>query len=224
MASVLQSATVSDSAKKVGRRDVLATLAAGVAGAVAAPSVTAQESHAHPAATQATGAQTAAPDQSAPRFLDEHRRRMLDGLAERIVPGSRASGVPDLLDRVLAVEPAQAQRRFLNALGAFDREARDRHAKGWIELTEAQQVEIVRAASTLASARPVTPGWKRGDPIDRPAQPNPPANLRDHFEHLRDWIQRAYYTTAAGMKELGFTGRMAFPSFPGCQHPGNDHR
>lgn len=213
-----------DSPKTVRRRDVLTTLAAGVAGAVAAPSVAAQESHALPAETQSPPAQPGAADQSVPRVLDEHRRKMLDGLAEQLVPGSRAAGVPDLLDRVVAVEPAGAQRRFLNALGAFDREARDRHARGWLEITDDQQLEILRAASTLASSRPAAPGWKRGDPVDRPSAPTPPANLRDHFDHLRDWVQRAYYTTPAGMKELGFTGRMAFPSFPGCPHPGTDHR
>jgi hypothetical protein len=214
---------VPDRSKKVGRREVLTTIAAGMAGAVAAPGLSAQESHAHTDGTQAATSQAAATDQP-PRILDEHRRKMLDGLAEQLLPGSRAAGVPDLLDRVLAVEPANAQRRFLNALGAFDREARDRHARGWLEITGDRQIEIVRAASILAPSRPPAPGWKRGDPVDRPAAPATPANLRDHFEHLRDWIQRAYYTTAAGMKELGFTGRMAFPNFPGCPHPGNDHR
>ena len=207
------------------RREMLASLAAGLTGAVAVPGLAAQESHTHPAGAQDPPAQTGAPTQTAPRILDEHRRKMLDDLAERLVPGSRAAGVTDLLDRVVAVEPAQAQRRFLNALGAFDRESRDRHTKGWLELADAQQVEILRAASTLASSRPSAPGWKRGDPVERPAAPPaPPANLRDHFDHLRDWVQRAYFTTAAGMKELGFTGRMAFPAFPGCPHPGDDHR
>jgi hypothetical protein len=208
------------------RREMLTSLAAGVAGAVAAaPGLAAQESHTHPAGAQDPPAQTGAANQAAPRLLDEHRRKMLDDLAERLVPGSRAASVTDLLDRVVAVEPAQAQRRFLNALGAFDREARDQHSKGWLELTDTQQVEILRAASTLAPSRKPAPGWKRGDPVDRPAgPPAPPANFRDHFDHLRDWVQRAYFTTAAGMKELGFTGRMAFPAFPGCPHPGNDHR
>jgi len=222
---MLQFASVPDNPQKLRRRDMLATLAAGVAGAVAAPGIAAQESHAHQGATPDAAAQAGAPDQNAPRILDEHRRKMLDDLAERLVPGSRAAGVTELLDRVVAVEPAQAQRRFLNALGAFDREARDRHAKSWLELADAQQVEILRAASTLPSSRKPAPGWKRGDPVERPAgPPAPPANLRDHFDHLRDWVQRAYFTTAAGMKELGFTGRMAFPAFPGCPHPGNDHR
>lgn len=212
---------MADKSARIPRRDALATLAAGVAGAVAAPGVVARQHDGHEA--PAAPAQAATDTQSGPRLLDEHRRRMLDGLAEQLVPGSRAAGVPDLLDRVMAVESSQAQRRFLNALGAFDREARDRHAKGWLEISADQQLEILRAASTRAPSRSPAPGWKRGEPVDRPAAPSVPANLRDHFDHLRDWIQRAYFTTAAGMKELGFTGRMAFPAFPGCPHPGNNH-
>lgn len=206
------------------RRDLLTSLAAGVAGAVVSPGLT-THSHASedaPPQTTAKPAPAATPPPS--RLLDNHRRDMLAGLADRILPGTRAAGVASLLDRVLAVEPLSVQRRFLNALGAFEREARDRHAKGWAEITGAEQVEILRTASTQASARPVSPGWTRGQPIERPAATDEvPANLRDHFDHLKDWVQRAYFTTAAGMKEYGFTGATAFESFPGCPHPGNVH-
>ncbi len=216
---------MSDSPRTVKRRDVLASLAAGVAGAVAAPGLSAREADRQAAATaqNRTGAAERTDAQAAPRLLDDHRRAMLAGLADQILPGAGAAGVADLLDRVLAVEPASAQRRFLDALGAFDREARDRHGRGWTEVTESQQVEILRAASTLASSRPEAPPWTRGQPIQRPTGPQLPANLRDHFDNLKDWIRRAYVTTAPGMEELGFTGRMGFPSFPGCPHPGADH-
>jgi hypothetical protein len=205
--------------KTIRRRDLLTGLAAGVAGAVVMPGAAAQT---HEPDHTATGSRVPA-DQATPRLLDDHRRAMLDGLADQLIPGARAAGVADLLDRVLAVEPATAQRRFLNALGAFEREARDRHGKGWMEITSAQQVEVLRAASTQESAKPVTPGWTRGQPIERPEAPSAPANLRDHLDHLKDWVQRAYLTTAAGMKEFGFTGDIAFERFPGCPHPGNTH-
>jgi hypothetical protein len=208
---------------KVRRREVLASLAAGVAGAMSAPELAARQPVSQ--ATQPAPSATTAADRTVPRLLDDHRRAMLAGLADLILPGARAAGVADLLDRVLAVEPPQAQRRFLNALGAFDREARDRHARAWTEISAPQQIEILRAASTLASSRPAMPAWTRGQPVERPAAaPPPPANLRDQFDHLKDWIQRAYQTTPAGMKELGFTGQLAFPEFPGCAHPGGEHR
>lgn len=207
---------------KLKRRDVLASLAAGMAGAVAPRSATAEPGLQTGAAATAGGARAA--DQAVPRLLDDHRRAMLAGLADEILPGAGAARVADLLDRVLAVEPAAARRRFLNALGAFEREARDRHGRGWTEISRAQQTEILREASTQASARSPSPPWTRGQPVERPPQPPaPPANLRDHFDHLKDWIQRAYSTTAVGLKELGFTG-MVFPAFPGCTRPGDDQR
>ena len=200
----------------VGRREVLTSLAAGVTGAVAVPGASAIEP---------TSQEAGAREPAQARLLDEHRRTMLAGLAEQLVPGSSAASVPDLLDRVMAVESLQTRTRVLNALGAFDREARDRHGRGWLEIDAVQQVEILRAASTLASARPALPPWTRGQPVDRePETPEPPANLRDHFDHLRDRVVRAYATTEPGMAELGFTGRMVFPTFPGCPHPGDDHR
>lgn len=204
----------------VGRREVLTSLAAGITGAVAVPAAAAPGAPALEPTKQEPGAR----EQAIPRLLDDHRRKLLSGLAEQLVPGSSAAGVPDLLDRVMAVEPLQARTRFLNALGAFEREARDRHARGWLEIGDAQQFEILRAASTLASARPAPPPWTPGQSVEREQTPTPPANLRDHFDHLRDRIVRAYATTAPGLKELGFTGRMVFPTFPGCTHPGNDHR
>lgn len=214
---------VSDFPKTIGRRDLLTGLAAGVAGAVVAPDLSA---HTHgadtPADQAARSTQPAAP--ALPRFLDDNRRAMLTGIADEIMPGARAAGVGTLLDRVLAVESASAQGRFRNALFAFEHEARDRHGKGWMELTAIEQTEILRAASTQRSAKPVTPPWTPGEPIEQPeAPPDPPANLRDHFDHLKDWVQRAYFTTAPGMKEFGFTGDIAFEAFPGCPHKGDTH-
>ncbi len=142
-----------------------------------------------------------------------------------MIPGSAAAGVVDLLDRVMAVEPVEEQKRFLNALGSFEREARDRYSLGFLEIEDSQQREILEAASTLPSAQPPPAPWTKGQPIARePEGPPAPANLRDHFDHLRALLARAYYATETGMKELGFTGRMAFPSLPGCTHPGGDHR
>jgi hypothetical protein len=220
---------VSDPAKTIRRRELLAGLAAGVAGAVVMPGVAAHtragadRARINDAGQTPAGSPSAA-DPALPRLLDDHRLAMLGGIADQLMPGARATGVAGLLDRVLAVESAAAQRRFLNALGAFERDARDRHGKGWMEISGAQQEEILGAASALASARPPSPAWSRGQPIERPdGSPSLPANLRDHLDHLKDWVQRAYFTTAAGMKEFGFAGATAFESFPGCPHPGDVH-
>jgi hypothetical protein len=165
-------------------------------------------------------------DESYPGILDDHGRALLARLAEQMVPGSEGAGVVDLLDRVMAAEPMEDRRRFLNALGAFEREARLRHGQGWLELDQRVQQEILAAASTLAPSRPDRSPWTKGQPIEiepPELEDDRPANLRDHFDRLRNGIARAYYATEPGMKELGFTGRMAWSSLPGCAHPGSDH-
>jgi hypothetical protein len=199
----------------IGRRDVLQSLATGIAGAMTAPGAAA-----HGSTQEASG-------QVEPflRLLDDHRLAVLARIADQLVPGSGAAGVAELLDRVMAVEPLSDRTRFLSALGAFEREARDRHARGWLEIDESQQVEILRHASTLPPARPVPRPWTKGDPLElEPPGPPPPSNLRDHFDRLRELVARAYYATEPGMKELGFAGRMAWPAFPGCAHSADDHR
>ena len=206
----------SEPSARIGRRGVLQSLATGLAGAAVTPHAAALER-----STQPTGGR----EEQVPRLLDDHRRAMLTGLAEQIVPGSGAAGVADLLDRVMAVEAREDQTRFLSALGAFEREARDRHHRGWLEIDESQQREILRAASTLPPGEPLPPAWSKGQPLaPEPPGPPPPANLRDHFDRLRDLVARAYYATEPGMKELGFTGRMAWASPAGCTHPGDEHR
>jgi hypothetical protein len=199
----------------VGRRDVLQSLAAGLTAAVARPASSAPE--------QATGQE--AQDASLPRLLDDHRRALLARLSEQLVPGSEAAGVVDLLDRVMAVETHETQIRFLGALGAFEREARVRHARGFLEIEEREQQEILRIASTLPPSQPEPASWTKGQPlVVSSSSPPPPANLRDHFDRLRNLVARAYYATEPGMKELGFTGKMAWSSLPECNHTGDDHR
>ena len=147
------------------------------------------------------------------------RTRHAGGLAEQLVPGSSAAGVPALVDRVLAVDPPDVLRRFRNALGAFEREARARHSRPWLKLTADERTALLQEASTAAPAVPKRPGWRPGEPVLPPAsspRPVPPPTLRDHFDELRDMVARAYYATEAGAKELGWTGYDVFERLPTC--------
>lgn len=65
--------------------------------------------------------------------------------------------------------------------------------------------------SNLADA-----GEDEATPRTRSATPN----LRDYFDHLKDWISMAYYSSEPGMKELGWTGDNFFATFTGCNHAG----
>jgi Gluconate 2-dehydrogenase subunit 3 len=213
----------SESSASIPRRELLQGLATGLAGVVVGPSASALAAPAVPATTQESGA-AGTGETAAPRILDDHGRATLESIAEQLIPGSAGAGVVDLLDRVMAVEPADDRRHFLSALGAFEREARVRQAKSWLELDGPMQQEILKDASTAASSRPERPAWTKGQPIVVPPREASPLTLRDHFELLRERVARAYYATEPGMKELGFSGRMVWTSFPGCSHSDDAHR
>lgn len=143
-------------------------------------------------------------------FLDPHQNETLIVLAERIIPASGNTEVNRFIDLLLSVDTQDAQRKFLGSLGAFDAESMKRHARPFKDLTENQQNEILTAASTEEPGR----AEKSGEP------PAPHVTLRDHFENVKGRVVGAYYSSEVGMRELGWTGLVMFPSFPGCEHSG----
>ena len=152
----------------------------------------------NPAAIQ-QAQQRAAVTATPPIFLDDHQAKTLQVLAEAIVPGSTAARVGPFIDQLLAVDSAANQRAFLGALGAFDMLAINRHGSPWIGTTSSQQDTLLREAST-ADAKA--------------------SALRAHFQHLKDWIAGAYYSSETGMRELGWDGNVVHAQLPGCTHPG----
>jgi hypothetical protein len=190
----------------IGRREMLQRLIGTVGAGFSLPGLAA----AHPLRAHLLDPErVAAADASAargepPRFLDAAQLATLTFLAERIVPGSTTAGVAPFIDRLLAVDKAAHQKEFLDALRAIDAEAAARFQHPWQALGAQAQTELLTAVSTLAPAAP--------------AEPRTP-NLRDHFDHLKGWIAGAYYSSEAGMRELGFTGALFFTAFPGCEHP-----
>jgi hypothetical protein len=143
--------------------------------------------------------QRAANTPSTPAFLDSHQFKTLDVLAEAIVPGSTKAKVGPFIDQLLAVDSPANQRAFLGALGAFDMAAINRHGTAWIGITPAQQDALLRDASTADEKT---------------------SALRAHFQHLKDWIAGAYYSSETGMRELGWDGNVVHAQLPGCTHPG----
>jgi gluconate 2-dehydrogenase subunit 3-like protein len=204
----------------VGRRQVLQGLLAGVSAAI--PGAT----RAHPmspapasaAAVQAATAKAQAADWK-PEFLDPHQLATLQALCERIVPGSLAARSDRFVDSLLAVDTRENQRRFLSALGAMDADASRRFGKPFKMLSEAQQVEVLGASAHDKPGREDwvwTPGT-----IMRQPEPTPPKTTpRDHFDLLKKSIATAYYSSEAGVKELGSTGQQFFATFPDCAHEG----
>jgi hypothetical protein len=96
--------------------------------------------------------------------------------------------VPEFLDRLLAVESTETQKRVTQAIGAFEREAREAHGKPWKALTPPQATALL----TNISQRP-----------DSDA-------ARQAFEGVKGAVAETYFSTEVGMKELGWDGSVTF--------------
>ena len=148
-----------------GRRAVLQGLLGGVGAGLALPlGAETHPVHQHLAdAAKVDRAKAQAKDAAwKAEFLDAHQFATLSALAESILPGSVASGSDRFIDQLLAVDSRENQARFLTALGAFEGEARTRFGRPWKALTEAQQVEVLTAASTMAAEAPPRRGRPGG--------------------------------------------------------------
>jgi hypothetical protein len=206
-----------DDQPDLGRREVLQRIAMSVGGMLGFPLVAAAhpiQHHLRDAALVAVADAKANAPEYAPEFLDPHQFETLQMLAERIVPGSSEARSAPFIDQLLTVATAEGQRAFLQALGAFEQLAIARARVAWTRLTEQQQNDLLTLASTEK------PGAARDA---RGASGGAHVTIRDHFEHLKGWIVGAYYSSERGMRELGWTGRVFFPTFPGCDHPDGHH-
>lgn len=202
----------------IGRRALLQTLAGGAAGALALPTL----AGAHPIAEHLHDqAKVTAADQKAkatnwkPSYLDAHQVETVRVLSEKIVPGSTAAKSAEFIDALLSVETEENQRAFLQALGAFEGLAIAQAKKPWKSLTDADQIALLTKASTATSGTPPGPPALFGG---KPPGPDRVVTIRDHFETLKGWISGAYYSSEAGMRELGWTGNVIHEKFAGCEH------
>ena len=127
-------------------------------------------------------------------FLDKHAFETLTILGEQIVPGSRAAKVPEFLDRLLAVESTDTQKRFVQSIGEFERQAREAQGKPWKALTAPEATAIL----TKMSEAPGSEGTRRA------------------FETIKGGVAETYFATEAGLKELGWNRSVMFASPIAC--------
>jgi hypothetical protein len=179
---------------RVGRRAVLQTLASGVGAAVFVSQASAQAHHAASPAAKSADNATTATTESGLLFLDRHAFDTLAILGEQIVPGSRAAQVPEFLDRLLAVESTETQKRFTQALGAFEREARAAHGLPWKALTAEQATALLTKISMLPASDAI----------------------RNAFDGVKGAVAETYFASEVGLKELGWNGGVAFAAPTAC--------
>jgi hypothetical protein len=130
-----------------------------------------------------------------PLFLSAQQFAALDVLSEAIVPGSRRAQSAVFIDLLLSADTREAQQMFANSLSAFELASQNNLHSAIISLSPSQLHDLLTSLSALDSA--------------------------DHkqFNHLKDWIAGAYYSSEIGMRELGWTPDRVFPAFPTCPHP-----
>jgi hypothetical protein len=213
----------------IGRRQVVRGLLTGAGAGLAIPGLAGAHplaEHAHHPERIETAQEKAKDPAGSPEFLEPYPFAMLDTLGERIVPGAGAAGCALFIDTLLAVGTRDERQRFLTALGAIDGAARDRFGVPWSGLTEPQQDELLTAASTALPGREDRawrPASSVADHLARVQAEKAPITLRDQFDHLKAWVMGAYYSSEAGLRDLGYDGPVFADSFPGCPHPGGHH-
>jgi len=210
----------------LSRRAALQSLAAGLGASIAVPGLSEASDHPVHKHVAAVAEQAAKPGAAAkpaaaykPTTFDAHQFATVVVLSELIVPGAKASGSPEFLDKLLTVESAETRRRFISALGAFEGAALKAKQKPFKDLAQADQIALLTEASTgQPSRQPVF--WKKGDPIPVPEPPAGPMTLRDHFDHIKGWVSGIYFASEPGLKELGYTGNVFHEKYPDCEHDG----
>jgi hypothetical protein len=144
-----------------------------------------------------------------PVFLNPQQNETLSALSESIVPGSTKAQVDRFIDLLLSVDKAERQQEFVESLAAFESESQKRFGKPFPSLDASQKDTLLTDASAQsleAKSSEAGVGEKH-------------TALGGHFENLKGWINGAYYSSEAGMRELGWTGDYVFEGFPGCTHP-----
>jgi hypothetical protein len=189
--------------RRLTRREMVQRLLAGAGAGAAWPLIAAGHPiHEHFADPEILAAadKLAAVDWK-PLFLSATQNEELIPLAESMVPGSTGAFVNRFIDLLLSVDTVANQKKFVESLAAMDAEAKKRFGRSFPALDAAQKDALLTSASTKA-----------------PNDDRAAAELRAHFENLKGWISGAYYSSEAGMRELGWTGEFAFASYPGCEH------
>jgi hypothetical protein len=118
-------------------------------------------------------------------------------------PAASAVGVPDFIDEwVSAPYPQQQEDRasILSGLEWLEHQSRERFGSSFASATEQQRTEIVDA---IASARPSEATAELEDKTE-------------FFRRFRYLTVGAFYTTEAGMEDVGYIGNVAISGeYPG---------
>lgn len=166
-------------------------------------------------------AQTAAPLGWTPKALSLKQARVLDTVAELIVPptdtpGAREAGVPQFVDRAVGDYCTQADAQAIRAgLDRMDVDARGVHGAGFVSLRPEQQIALLTRYDAEASRPDASaPGAPRDIETGLTARSSgaaaTPVNPR-FFSVLKDLVTVGYFTS-----RLGATKAVIYVPVPGA--------
>jgi len=208
----------SEPQKRLTRREVLQRVFAGMGATLAAPLA----AGAHPVMRHlARLASLPAGDDAAnwtPQFLNAEQNDELIAISERILPGAGAVHVNCVIDLLMTVETDENRKLLTAALTALDGQAKKQFHSGIAKLPPGQVDEVLTVCAEQepphAEHDDDASGWKLNERTPLTAAPN----LRDHFENLKGWIVATYYSSEAGLRELGWNDDYYFEAPAECKH------
>jgi hypothetical protein len=211
----------SEPQKRLTRREVLQRVFAGMGASLAVPLAFG----AHPvmrhrsrlASTQTTAGNAEDANWS-PQFFSAEQNDALIAIAERMLPGSGSAHVNRVVDLLMTVETDENRKLFTAALTALDGQAGKQFHSEIAKLSPGQINEVLAFCAEQepphAEHNDDAPGWKLNERTPLTAAPN----LRDHFENLKGWIVATYYSSEAGLRELGWNDDYYFDGPADCKH------
>ena len=206
----------------VERRDILRYL--GIAAVASTFPGFHRWAFACPGSFPAVTSPSARPDSYQPLFFSPAHYRVVERLAEMIIPaddtpGATQAGVAEFIDFMVAnrvpvsgsrdirstddaIESGrQAQNRFVAGLNWMNARSQSEYRHEFLDCTPEQQHSLLEE---LAYRAKFTPGTESG---------------RQFFQMMRDYTVVGYYTTRIGLESLGYPGlQVAWPTMPACPH------
>src|SRR5712692_3413578 len=173
------------------RREVLYQIAVSVAAPLGA-----QQHPAHKAATPASKL-------ASRKVFTEHEFKTLQALSNWIIPpderskGGIEAGTAEFID-VIAANDQKLQAAFTGGLAWLDHQMLVRHGKRFVESSREQQKEML---DQIAYREKAPPELKPGAVF---------------FALMRGWTVDAFYSSKAGIADLGYVGNTALEAFDGC--------
>src|SRR3989441_6586398 len=178
------------------RRELIrAGVLMGAAAALRPPRTMAQSAAQSSELTPAQSGVDASKDLAAPGwkplFLDEHQNETLIVLSDLIIPATDTPGAKEALvnryiDLLLAAEPHESQKAFLNSLGYVDGESIRRYKAAFRYLAREDQDDLLHSLAFPKG----NSGWT--------GEAAGPDIGHGHFQHLKQRIGMAYYSSPIG--------------------------